>query len=160
MAENQILPYMFEPEYGSGESEFDEENDSSDSDDDNIGVRGRANEPVQEWCQCEKCQAMPLDRECVCCKSWTDILEKKLDNIGCITEHGDFHVVCLLHVTLCMAYIQFMAYKKNTRQGSRNSYQQTSTVDGLPTILPLGSSRGETWETQPKSVASLCCFSH
>ena len=112
---NQILPYMFEPEYESGESENNgESNDSSDTDSDheNNGYRGRANQPAQAWCECAKCQQMRKDKECVCCKEWTDILGKKLDNLMCITEHQDFNVVCLLHVTLCMAYIQFMAYKK------------------------------------------------
>lgn len=115
MASRDIQPYMYEPEYESGESDL-ENMDSSDSDsqDDNIGlhVDGRVLQPVNAWCGCTKCLTMPRNKECICCQEWSEVLDTKLDNIGCITDHPDFSTVCLREVVLCIAYIHFMAYKK------------------------------------------------
>ena len=46
------------------------------------------------WCKCGNCPAMSTEKESVCCKEVTEILQK-MGSHGCITNHPSFCVVCL-----------------------------------------------------------------
>ena len=52
-----LQPYRFEPERDS---------DPEDSESDNEEVNDRLEHTF--WCSCERCQIMPMQRECVCCR--------------------------------------------------------------------------------------------
>ena len=113
-APHDIQPYMFDPEYHSGESEHDSEDSrSSDSD---LAEDGRADQPAHHWhwCSCTKCIPMQRHRECVCCHEWAEVLGGKLDTLDRIVDHHDFFTVCLQAKTLCTAFmiIHFMTYKR------------------------------------------------
>lgn len=45
------------------------------------------------WCQCGNCPPMPTARECICCREMVRCRELQLE--GCVTDHADFHDVCL-----------------------------------------------------------------
>ena len=109
---NEIQPYMFEPVYDRDESGSNDGEGSNSESETEEELQGRAGQPMHMWCQCTNCHAMPTDRECVCCQEWSDILENKLDGRNCIVDHPDFPQVCLDPLSLCMAYINFMAYKR------------------------------------------------
>ena len=114
---NEIQPYMFEPEYEagqtSGESGSDDGEVSSDGEMESNDPRsGRSGQPTHAWCTCTKCSHMVKDKECVCCQEWDSILNEKLDGKTCIVDHQEFPLICLEPISLCMAWIHFMAYKK------------------------------------------------
>ena len=66
-------PYRFEPEFAHNP-------DNSDSDDEEPNDRlGGA-----FWCTCERCEVMPTQKECVCCREERKS-ETKMEGIICIS---------------------------------------------------------------------------
>ncbi len=65
------------------------------------GNRRRRRTADLYWCQCGKCELMDIGEECVCCKEPHRVLAKIDDNeVNCITEVGDFAMLCLNLVVL------------------------------------------------------------
>ena len=70
---SQISPYQFEPEYSSREEQpqsaaEEEEGEEEDS----VSNEGNENRRSNtSWRSCERCVAMPSEKECVCCKELT-----------------------------------------------------------------------------------------
>lgn len=74
MAERQILGFQFEPTKKNMRIlREDAPGSGSDSDWEPVSdIRSRPREarcrkPVENWCQCKKCQNMPFEIECKCC---------------------------------------------------------------------------------------------
>jgi hypothetical protein len=92
----EILPYLFEPVRQADDAVPDPIVDGSDSDnsDDGDEVVDAWKLGNTHWCVCNKCVPKLKIPECVCCGTMTNILHM-LNGITCITEHEDFHTVCL-----------------------------------------------------------------
>ena len=56
---------------------------------------------------------MPSLVESQCCKEFADLLESKLNEVDCITEHEEFETLCLNKIVLNTDFIRFRRYKKN-----------------------------------------------
>ena len=97
MAESTgVKPYQFEPTVAAPYS--DKESDSEESD---TNVREQASfmERLQsmDWCGCAKCIPMLRGIECQCYREMDNVQERLMEQeeIGCITNHDQFAVVCL-----------------------------------------------------------------
>ena len=105
MANNQgqmgLIAYNFEPTLS--EEEISERNRQE------LANEAAAPLPVEEWCQCGKCQQMPID-ECVCCRD-SDLVLPNLEDHECITNHESFSNLILNPEVLSLAYIQMMMFK-------------------------------------------------
>ena len=69
---SQILPYQFEPEYSSSEEQPQSAAEEEEGEEDSVSNEGNENRlSNMSWCSCERCVAMPSEKECVCCKEVT-----------------------------------------------------------------------------------------
>ncbi|WAR05113.1 P2RX7-like protein [Mya arenaria] len=106
-AENNIVPYQFEPLNRDDLIEDDINRlDLHDGDDGNR--IGNTN-----WCRCNSCIAMHTERESVCCRDVEqtnfklDVFNEEAHDIECITDHPGFGTVCLDRYVLETAYYQY-----------------------------------------------------
>ena len=64
-----IQPYQLEPEYSSSEEGEEELIDSGEEEEASLeSSRVESRRTDASWCVCERCQVMPSEVECVCCK--------------------------------------------------------------------------------------------
>ena len=48
------------------------------------------------WCKCmSHCVILHTLIECKCCREYDKLLGSKLNNIECITQHEEFHTLCI-----------------------------------------------------------------
>ena len=86
-----LQPYRFEPERDSNPEDSESENEVNDR------LEGTF------WCSCERCQIMPTQRECVCCREQSEEENKiqgKILNVYCIVAVNGktiFFVNCCRH---------------------------------------------------------------
>ena len=126
--ENEVLEsagcYMNEPEYTQEElkkMELDSTNlgnsaSGSDFSDSDEGDSSRLEN--LHWCKCKKCVIFENFKiiECKCCREYSDLLNEKLNDIVCITEHPDFDILCLNKTVLETALIRHRRYNQNFRE--------------------------------------------
>ena len=103
----EVKLYQFEPLALASSS--DEESDLGESDTD---VREQTSFMEHlgkmDWCSCAKCIPMPRGIECQYCREMDSVQERLMEQeeIGCITSHDQFAIVCLnkdvLYTTLVM----------------------------------------------------------
>ncbi|XP_033756771.1 P2X purinoceptor 7-like [Pecten maximus] len=111
-----IQPYMYEPE-----KQNDTNNDSSSSDfsDESYDSGDSTSMPNPdsgtEWCSCSFCFSMPTVEERKCCHD-IDILQDKLENIECITQHEGFTANCLNMHVLETSFYEFAEEYGNVPQ--------------------------------------------
>ncbi|XP_060069478.1 P2X purinoceptor 7-like [Ylistrum balloti] len=106
-----IHPYMYEPETSNNDDHID--SDSSDCSEE-LHIRGdeddvdsmASDQPVGEWCSCNMCSHMSTEDERKCCQDMS-ILEEKLTDIGCITQHEGFIANCLNMHVLETSYYEY-----------------------------------------------------
>lgn len=95
MNDTDLLPYQFEPiRVTNSEDSESQTSDESDNSTDNDVETEEWRLDSDLWCTCGHCVRMPTIVENLCCKEMTE-LETKLENIPCITDHSDFHIICL-----------------------------------------------------------------
>ena len=86
-----VLPYQFEPEKkhiktNSSDDEWEDVNSSDDNEVDEVELEqhlstlNRTLADKSVWCKCEECEAMPVNRECLCCHEIDEIKYKKISN--------------------------------------------------------------------------------
>lgn len=78
-------PYLFEPEY-----EHDEADNSDNFFENNtrgLNVNFENRNGTCNWCQCEKCVAMPTDHESICCQEYEN-LKNLIGNYKCTTKNN------------------------------------------------------------------------
>ena len=107
MAESTgVKPYQFEPTVAARYS--NEESDSEESDTD-VQEQASFTERLRsmDWCGCMKCIPMPRGIECQCCCEMDNVQERLMEQeeIGCITNHDQFAVVCLNKEVLYTALV-------------------------------------------------------
>jgi len=99
--------YMNEPEYTESELKKLQPDDivseNSDNVDDDLDSSRMDN---LHWCQCKShCVILHTVVECKCCRECEKLLNSKLKNIDCITQHEEFLTLCLNKTVLETAYI-------------------------------------------------------
>ncbi|XP_062602661.1 uncharacterized protein LOC134264381 [Saccostrea cucullata] len=99
LAPKEIRPYNFEPllnQTQDSNRSKSEDSEGGDLKEENaVGVIGTRRENLA-WCDCERCQVMETNEECLCCHEIAPILEKvEVKELKCITEHDGFQGNCL-----------------------------------------------------------------
>ena len=67
------------------------------------------------WCTCGECSLMPSLIESKCCRECPNLLEDKLNQVKCITQHEEFSILCLNPIVLNTAFVQYRRKKNNYR---------------------------------------------
>ena len=88
--------YMNEPEYSDVELGSEGESSVSGSSGDSDALDSSRLENLH-WCTCYKCVIFESFKivECKCCQEYSTLLNDKLANVKCITDHEDFQLLCL-----------------------------------------------------------------
>ncbi|XP_071853192.1 P2X purinoceptor 7-like [Apostichopus japonicus] len=146
--------YQFEPEYTEAEMvNLAAEKNATDTD--SVGSETETDTSEEDYCLCGECEAMPSEKENVCCHSV--FRQHELDFGACITEDPNFAAVCLQKLVLELAFQQFLQYIKkpplaaqaqmNNRQKRLMAYRQIS----------LWASRGQPLGKGNRRVLPSCC---
>ena len=130
--DDDIVGYMYEPEYDSdevdvesteSESDFDNcsaeesslvESDEGDDRDEELPTAGdRSRLSSLSWCTCGHCEIMPTVKESRCCHEIAVLVEQR-QNVKCVTELRNLRMICLEPAVLSTAYVQFHIYKRRS----------------------------------------------
>ena len=92
--------YAHEPEYTESEiKKLPPLQVSSDISDDSASDEDLLDSSRMEnlhWCKCmSHCVILHTLIECKCCREYDKLLGSKLNNIECITQHEEFHTLCV-----------------------------------------------------------------
>ena len=107
---NRTKPYMFEPEVSASNSS---DPGSVSSIDEVEGARTTNN----EWCHCGFCQRQDTERECVCCRELSKVMDRNMNTCekrgietpACMTLNPGFLAVC---IDLDVLETAWFAYKQ------------------------------------------------
>ncbi|XP_065918938.1 uncharacterized protein [Dysidea avara] len=127
IAGTSLEPYKLEPidaNLNANASDTDQlTEDESSSDEELLGKLPND----MSWYHCGNCKMMPTKRECICCCSIGEVVDK-MEEIGtsCITESEGFDAVCLNQWVLHTAYYQYRKQYGKYKESIHEQYRFTS----------------------------------